>query len=59
MSNSIMTYFGGLIGGYGLLHVPVSATFLAVLAPVFTIVGVLAMTVFAGALIWKGIQQFF
>lgn len=59
MNNTMMTYLGGLIGGYGLLHIPVSATFLASLTPLFTIIGVLAMTLFAGALIYKGIQQLF
>lgn len=54
-----MAYFGGLLGGYGLLQVPVATSFLAALAPAFTIVGVVAMTVFAGALIVKGVQQLF
>ncbi|MBO8163461.1 MAG: hypothetical protein H0Z34_07030 [Brevibacillus sp.] len=50
----IVSFLGGLIGGYALTEVPLAGTFLASLEPLVDVVGLLAMVVFSVALIYKG-----
>lgn len=52
----VVPYIGGVIGGFSLLRVPLDGTFLASLDPVVDIIGVLAVLVFAGGLIYQGIK---
>ncbi|MBD2871948.1 hypothetical protein [Paenibacillus arenilitoris] len=49
-------YLGGVIGGFGLIYVPVSKV-LPSLEPLFDAVGILTVTVFSAALIVHGVRS--
>ncbi|MBP1154177.1 MULTISPECIES: hypothetical protein [unclassified Paenibacillus] len=51
-----LTYVGGLIGSYALIEVPVGGIDeLSGLNTIFDFIGIIAMIVFAGALIYRGV----
>ncbi|MCM3081132.1 MULTISPECIES: hypothetical protein [Brevibacillus] len=50
---------GGLLGGYGLLKTPLEGSFLSGLDPVADGIGIIAMLVFSGALIYSGVRDWF
>jgi hypothetical protein len=52
------TNLGGVIGGYTMAAAPVDGTFLSSLNPILDVVGVAAMIVFGGILIFNGVKQF-
>lgn len=54
--NKILTYLGGIIGGYTLIQTPIAGTWLSGLDPILDAIGSLAMIVFAGALIVQGVR---
>lgn len=51
----LVPYLGGILGGYALLKVPTTETFLAILDPTFDHIATLAIIVFSGMLILKGV----
>lgn len=54
--SKFLNYLGGVIGGFSLIYVPVSKL-LPSLEPLFTVVGVIAVIVFAVALIVNGVRS--
>ncbi|PLS17670.1 hypothetical protein CVD28_10590 [Bacillus sp. M6-12] len=59
MDRTILTLLAGVLAGFSLLKVSFADTFLYSFQPVFTIVGVLAVTVFSLVLIYKGVMVLF
>ncbi|MED1800633.1 hypothetical protein [Brevibacillus porteri] len=57
--NKWISNVGGLLGGYALLKAPVDGSFLNGLDPLVDGVGLIAVTVFAGALIYSGVRDWF
>lgn len=57
--NKWISNVGGLLGGYALLKAPVEGSFLSGLDPLVDGVGVIAVVVFAGALIYSGVRDWF
>jgi hypothetical protein len=59
LDKNLLLYFVCMLAGFGLLKVSVAGTFLAGLAPVLTIIGVLAVIVFAVVLLVYGVLALF
>ncbi|MED1792286.1 hypothetical protein [Brevibacillus nitrificans] len=57
--NKWLTLGGGLLGGYALLKTPLDGTFLNGLNPLVDGIGLIAMLVFSGALIYAGVRDWF
>lgn len=57
--NPLLLYFAALLAGFALLRVSVGGTFLAGLAGVFHVIGLLAVIVFALVIIIKGLIVLF
>ncbi|ATF11722.1 hypothetical protein HP398_17085 [Brevibacillus sp. HB1.4B] len=57
--NKWISNVGGLLGGYALLKAPVDGSFLNGLDPLVDGVGLIAVVVFAGALIYSGVRDWF
>ena len=55
MDRFILLMLASIFAGFALLKVPLAGTFLAGLAPILTIVGILAILVFSFFLIFKGL----
>ncbi|USG64573.1 hypothetical protein NDK47_20865 [Brevibacillus ruminantium] len=55
--NKWLSLVGGLFGGYGLLKAPLDGSFLSGLNPVVDGIGIIAMLVFSGALIFYGVRD--
>ncbi|WP_281888868.1 hypothetical protein [Paenibacillus sp. YYML68] len=51
-----LAYFGGLLGGYAIVMVPLSGAGLGFLHPIVHLIGTLAMLTFAGAMIVSGVR---
>lgn len=56
MDRFILLMLASILAGFALLRVPLDDTFLASLAPVTTIIGVLAVVIFALVIIYKGVM---
>ncbi|GIN61767.1 hypothetical protein J27TS8_17600 [Robertmurraya siralis] len=56
MDRFILLMLASILAGFALLRVPLNDTFLASLAPVTTIIGVLAVVIFALVIIYKGVM---
>jgi hypothetical protein len=56
MDRFILLMLAGILAGFALLRVPLAGTFLASISPVTSIIGVLAILVFALYLIYKGLM---
>ncbi|MCQ6562760.1 hypothetical protein [Paenibacillus mendelii] len=54
--NKFFNYLGGVIGGFGLIYVPVS-DLLTSLEPLFDAVGIITVSVFAVALVVNGVRS--
>jgi len=57
--NKWISNVGGLLGGYALLKAPTDGSFLNGLDPLVDGVGLIAVVVFAGALIYSGVRDWF
>ncbi|MBY0085343.1 hypothetical protein HP567_008875 [Brevibacillus sp. M2.1A] len=57
--NKWISNVGGLLGGYALLKAPLEGSFLTGLDPVVDGVGLITVVVFAGALIYSGVRDWF
>ncbi|MFC8684356.1 hypothetical protein [Brevibacillus porteri] len=57
--NKWISNVGGLLGGYALLKAPVAGSFLNGLDSLVDGVGLIAVAVFAGALIYSGVRDWF
>ncbi|AWX54679.1 MULTISPECIES: hypothetical protein [Brevibacillus] len=57
--NKWISNVGGLLGGYALLKAPLEGSFLSGLDPLVDGVGLIAVVVFAGALIYSGVRDWF
>lgn len=57
--NKWLSLAGGLLGGYGLLITPLEGSFLSGLDPVVDGIGIIAMLVFSGALIYSAVRDWF
>ncbi|MFS0558194.1 hypothetical protein [Brevibacillus sp. 179-C9.3 HS] len=57
--NKWIANVGGLLGGYALIKVPLEGSFLSGLNPLVDGVGLIAVVVFAGALIYSGVRDWF
>jgi len=57
--NKWLSLAGGLVGGYALLKAPLDGTFLNGLNPLADGIGLIAMLVFSGALIYSGVRDWF
>ena len=58
MMNSLISYLFAVLAGFGLLHAPISGSFLGSLTPVFDVIGLLSVVIFSLVLIYKGIVAF-
>ncbi|MGG0718496.1 hypothetical protein ABE096_13010 [Robertmurraya massiliosenegalensis] len=56
MDRFILLMLASILAGFALLRVPLDDTFLASIAPVTDIIGVLAIVVFSLFLIYKGVM---
>ncbi|TMV47615.1 hypothetical protein FE783_21740 [Paenibacillus mesophilus] len=56
MDKQLLSYVGGILGGYVLTELPLSGTFLSGVEQIIDGVGVLSMILFSGTLIYKGIK---
>lgn len=52
----ILLMLASILAGFALLKVPVAGTFLGSLAPVTTLIGILAILIFSLFLIYKGLM---
>ncbi|RFU68989.1 hypothetical protein D0469_10935 [Peribacillus saganii] len=59
MDRIILALLAGVLAGFSLLKVSFADTFLFSLEPIFTIIGVLAVTVFSLVLIFKAVTALF
>lgn len=57
MDKQLLTYVGGILGGYVLTELPVSGSFLSGVEPILDGAGVLAMILFSGTLVYKGVMS--
>jgi hypothetical protein len=57
--NKWLSNIGGLLGGYALLKAPLEGSFLSGLDPLVDGVGLITVVVFAGALIYSGVRDWF
>ncbi|TQK74279.1 hypothetical protein FB479_102922 [Brevibacillus sp. AG162] len=57
--NKWLSNVGGLLGGYALLKAPLEGSFLNGLDPLVDGVGLITVVVFAGALIYSGVRDWF
>ncbi|MBW5467753.1 MULTISPECIES: hypothetical protein [Brevibacillus] len=57
--NKWISNVGGLLGGYALLKAPLEGSFLNGLDPLVDGVGLITVVVFAGALIYSGVRDWF
>ncbi|GED59298.1 hypothetical protein ABE237_07615 [Brevibacillus formosus] len=57
--NKWISNVGGLLGGYALLKAPLEGSFLSGLDPLVDGVGLITVVVFAGALIYSGVRDWF
>ncbi|WP_409177450.1 hypothetical protein [Brevibacillus fortis] len=57
--NKWLSNIGGLLGGYALLKAPLEGSFLSGLDPLVDGVGLITVVVFAGALIYTGVRDWF
>lgn len=55
--DKFLTYAGGILGGYSLVKMPVSDTMLFGLNPVIDLLGALAIVIFAGAFVVRGVKS--
>ncbi|TKC18886.1 hypothetical protein [Robertmurraya kyonggiensis] len=56
MDRFILLLLAGILAGFALLRVPLAGTFLASIAPVTNVIGILAILVFSLFLIYKGVM---
>lgn len=56
MDRFILIILAGLLAGFALIHLPLEGTFLASIAPITDMIGVLSMLLFSFYLIYKGIK---
>lgn len=56
MDRLILIILAGLLAGFALIHLPLEGTFLASIAPITDMIGVLSMLLFSFYLIYKGIK---
>ncbi|GAA3401781.1 hypothetical protein ACFFNY_34370 [Paenibacillus hodogayensis] len=56
MDKQLLTYVGGILGGYVLTAMPAADSFLSGVEPVLDGAGLLSMIVFSGTLIYKGVK---
>lgn len=59
MNANWLSFLGGLLGGYGLLKAPLEDSFLSGLDPVVDGIGIIAMLLFSGALIFTSFRDWF
>jgi hypothetical protein len=57
--NKWLSLAGGLVGSYAFLKAPLEGTFLSGLNPLVDAVGLVGFLVFAGALIYSGVRDWF
>lgn len=57
--NKWLSNVGGLLGGFALLKAPLDGSFLSGLDPLVDGVGLITVVVFAGALIYTGVRDWF
>lgn len=57
--NKWLSLTGGLLGGYAFLKTPLDGSFLSGLNPLVDGIGLIAMLVFSGALIYSGVRDWF
>ncbi|NMH69320.1 hypothetical protein HF072_11095 [Bacillus sp. RO3] len=56
MDRFILLMLAGILAGYALTKVSLAGTFLASVAPIISLIGVLAIVVFSLYLIFKGVM---
>ena len=56
MDRFILLMLASILAGFALLNVPLAGTFLASLAPITTLIGILAIVVFSLFLLFKGLM---
>lgn len=56
MDRFILLMLASILAGYALLNVPLAGTFLASLAPITTLIAILAIVIFSLFLIFKGLM---
>lgn len=57
--NKWISNAGGLLGGFALIKAPLEGSFLSGLDPLVDGLGLIAVVVFAGALIYTGVRDWF
>ena len=55
MDRFILLMLASILAGFALLKVPLAGTFLAGIAPITNIIGILAILIFSLVLIFKGL----
>jgi len=56
MDRFILLMLASILAGFALLKVPLSGTFLDVLEPISSLIGILAIIIFSLVLIYKGLM---
>ncbi len=56
MNGLILLMLAAILSGYMLTKIPLEGTFLAVIAPITSTIGILAIVVFSLFLIFKGVM---
>ncbi|MGM0875481.1 MAG: hypothetical protein ACQEWV_11890 [Bacillota bacterium] len=59
MDNPIFLFFATILSGFALIKVNFDDTFLSVLEPFTTILGILTVLVFSLVIIYKGVRSLF
>ena len=56
MDRFILLMLASILAGFALLKVPLSGTFLEVIEPISSLIGILAIVIFSLVLIYKGLM---
>ena len=56
MDRFILLMLASILAGFALLKVPLAGTFLAGIAPITNVIGILAILIFSLVLIFKGLM---
>ncbi|WP_400161983.1 hypothetical protein ACAF76_016640 [Brevibacillus sp. TJ4] len=59
MSVRWLSFLGGLLGGFGLVRAPLENSFLSGLDPIVDGIGIIAILIFSGAMIYSAVRDWF
>lgn len=54
-----LSFLGGLLGGFGLVKAPLEGSFLSGLDPLVDGIGIIAILIFSGAMIYSAFRNWF